>query len=265
MTVTTGSSTEDHRAEVLAEFADGIAVITINRPEARNAVTLAVSEGIAAAIDEFEARPDLSVAILTGADGTFCAGMDLKAFARGERPSIPGRGFGGITEAPPQKPLIAAVEGWALAGGCELALTADMVVAARTARFGLPEVQRGLVAAAGGLLRLPKIMPYPVAMRMALTGDPISAEEAHRFGLVAELAAEGAALDAARALARRIAANGPLAVKATKQIVARSVSWTDAEATAWMRTISEPVLTSTDAKEGARAFAERRLPVWRGI
>src|SRR5215472_3310548 len=138
-------------SSVLTEFSDGIAVITINRPESRNAVDLGVAEGIAAAIDEFETRNDLTVAILTGAGGTFCAGMDLKAFTRGERPSLPGRGFGGLTERPPTKPLIAAVEGWALAGGCELALTADLIVAARDAKFGLPEVKRGLVAAAGGL------------------------------------------------------------------------------------------------------------------
>lgn len=157
---------------VLTEFSDGVAVFTLNRPEAKNAVDLEVAEALAAAIDEFEARPDLTIVILTGAGGTFCAGMDLKAFTRGERPSLPGRGFGGITEAPPTKPLIAAVEGWALAGGCELALSADLIVAARDAKFGIPEVKRGLAAAAGGLLRLPKVLPYPIAMEMAITGDP---------------------------------------------------------------------------------------------
>ena len=250
--------------EVLTDFADGVAVITINRPEARNAVTRTVSEAIAAAIDEFEARTDLSVAILTGAGGTFCAGMDLKAFAQGELPSIPGRGFGGLTEAPPTKPILSAIEGWALAGGCELALATDIIVASRTARFGLPEVKRGLVAAAGGLLRLPKVVPYPIALRVALTGDPMTAEEAYRFGLVTELTEDGEALKVARILATRIAANGPLAVKATKQIVSGAVSWTDAEAIARMRVISDPVFASIDAKEGARAFAEKRQPVWRG-
>lgn len=251
--------------EVLTDFTDGVAVITINRPEARNAVDLAVSTGIAAAVDEFTARSDLAVAVLTGAGGCFCAGMDLKAFARGERPSIPGRGFGGLTEAPPEKPLIAAVEGWALAGGCELALAADIIVAGETAAFGLPEVTRGLVAAAGGLLRLPKIVPYPVAMRMALTGDPLTAAEALSLGLVAEVTEEGRALDTAVSLARRIAKNGPLAVRATKQIISGSVGWTDAAATARMRALAEPVFASADAKEGAAAFSERRRPTWRGV
>jgi enoyl-CoA hydratase/carnithine racemase len=155
---------------VLTDFADGVAVITLNRPEAKNAVNLDLAKALAAAIDEFEERSDLTIGILTGAGGTFCAGMDLKGFARGERPSLPGRGFAGLTESPPSKPLIAAVEGWALAGGCELALAADLIVASTDAKFGLPEVKRGLAAAAGGLLRLPKILPYQLAMEIAITG-----------------------------------------------------------------------------------------------
>ncbi|MBQ0928394.1 crotonase/enoyl-CoA hydratase family protein [Saccharopolyspora endophytica] len=249
---------------VLTEFADGVALITINRPEARNAVDRSVADGIAAAIDEFEARSDLTIAILTGAGGTFSAGMDLKAFTRGERPSIPGRGFGGLTEKPPTKPLIAAVEGWALAGGCELALSADLIVAARDAKFGLPEVKRSLVAAAGGLLRLPKTLPYQLAMQVALTGDPLAAEVAHQHGMVNALTEPGKALDEARALAARIAENGPLAVRATKQIVAGAVDWTDAEAFSRQSEIASPVFRSADAQEGARAFAEKRPPVWRG-
>ncbi|MDI2027709.1 crotonase/enoyl-CoA hydratase family protein [Saccharopolyspora sp. TS4A08] len=249
---------------VLTEFADGIAQITINRPEARNAVDRSVAEGIAAAIDEFESRGDLTAAVLTGAGGTFCAGMDLKAFTRGERPSLPGRGFGGLTEKPPTKPLIAAVEGWALAGGCELALSADLIVASRESKFGLPEVKRSLVAAAGGLLRLPKTLPYQLAMEIALTGDPITAEVAHQHGLVNKLTEPGDALAEARALAARIAANGPLAVRATKQIVAGAVTWTDEEAFARQSEIAAPVFTSADAQEGAIAFAEKRKPVWRG-
>jgi enoyl-CoA hydratase len=204
------------------------------------------------------------VGIITGAGGTFCAGMDLKAFVRGERPSIPGRGFGGITERPPGKPLIAAVEGWALAGGCELALAADMIVAARGARFGLPEVKRGLVAAGGGLLRLPKVLPYQLAMEVALTGDPLSAERAHAHGLVNVLTEPGGALAGARELAARIAPNGPLAVRASKQVMALSIGYTDADAHAGQREITEPVLASADAAEGARAFTEKRAPVWRG-
>ncbi|MFD6856381.1 crotonase/enoyl-CoA hydratase family protein [Rhodococcus sp. NPDC060090] len=249
---------------VLTEFADGVAVFTLNRPEAKNAVTLEVSEALAAAIDEFEARPDLTIGILTGAGGTFCAGMDLKAFSRGERPSIPGRGFGGITEAPPTKPLIAAVEGWALAGGCELALSADLIVASREAKFGIPEVKRGLAAAAGGLLRLPKILPYPLAMEMAITGDPLTAEVAFQHGLVNRVTEPGEALTVARELAARVAANGPLAVKATKQVVAMSAKYTDPDAFAAQRKFIDPVFASSDAQEGAKAFAEKRAPVWTG-
>lgn len=251
-------------APVLTEVADGVGVLTLNRPAAKNAVDLATTEALAAAIDEFEARDDVAVLVLTGAGGTFCAGMDLKAFARGERPRIEGRGFAGLTEAPPVKPLIAAVEGWALAGGCELALTADLVVAARDARFGIPEVKRGLFAAGGGVLRLAKALPYQRAMEMALTGDPLPAEEAHRFGLVNTLTEPGGALAGARELAARIAVNGPLGVRASKQLIAGSVGWTDRAALDAQRELADRVFGSADALEGARAFAEKRLPVWRG-
>lgn len=249
---------------VLTDCRDGIATITINRPEARNAVDKAVAEGLAAAVDELESRSDLSVGILTGAGGTFCAGMDLKAFSRGESPTVEGRGFGGVAQQPPTKPLIAAVEGWALAGGCELALSADLVVAATDAKFGLPEVKRGLVAAAGGLLRLPKTLPYQLAMEVALTGDPLTAEVAHRHGLVNSLTEPGQALEGARALASRIVSNGPLAVRATKQIVAGAVGWNDPAAFAAQAEHVAPVMRSADAQEGARAFAEKRPPVWTG-
>lgn len=249
---------------VLTEFDDGVMVITINRPQARNAVDRSVAEGIAAAVDELESRSDAVLGILTGAGGTFCAGMDLKAFSRGEVPAIEGRGFAGLTERPPSKPVVAAVEGWALAGGCELALSADLIVAARDARFGLPEVKRGLVAAAGGLLRLPKTLPYQLAMEVALTGEPLTAEVAHQHGLVNTLTEPGGALDGARALAARIAVNGPLAVRVSKQIVAGAVGWTDAEAYRAQAKLAAPVFGSADAQEGARAFAEKREPVWRG-
>lgn len=249
---------------VLTEFADGVAVITINRPEAKNAVNLEVSEGIAAAIDELESRDDLTIGILTGAGGTFCAGMDLKAFARGEQVSLPDRGFGGLTEAPPSKPLIAAVEGWALAGGCELALSADLVVAAENSKFGIPEVKRGLAAAAGGLLRLPKILPYQLAMELALTGDPLTAERAHQFGLVNRVTEPGKALDGARELAATIAANGPLAVKATKQVTSMAINYTDKDLIKKQGEYLTPVFASEDAQEGARAFAEKRAPQWKG-
>ncbi|UEA60170.1 crotonase/enoyl-CoA hydratase family protein [Gordonia otitidis] len=249
---------------VHTEFADGIAVVTIDRPDARNAVDQEVAQQLAAAMDEFERRDDITIGILTGAGETFCAGMDLKAFTRGELPSVPGRGFGGIASAPPSKPLIAAVEGWALAGGCELALSADLIVAAEDAKFGLPEVKRGLAAAAGGLLRLPKILPYQLAMEIALTGDPITAVRAHEFGLVNTLAPSDGALDAARELAGRIAANGPLAVRATKQVVSMAIRYTDPELFAAQRGILDPVFASDDAQEGARAFAEKRAPTWTG-
>lgn len=249
---------------VLTEFADGVAVITINRPEAKNAVNLEVSEGIAAAIDELESRDDLTIGILTGAGGTFCAGMDLKAFARGEQVSLPDRGFGGLTEAPPSKPLIAAVEGWALAGGCELALSADLVVAAENSKFGIPEVKRGLVAGGGGLLRLPERIPYSIAMELALTGDILPAERAHDLGLVNALTEPGAALDGAIELAERIAANGPLAVATTKRIIIESKKWTPDTMFAEQGKLMAPVFSSNDAKEGAIAFAEKRAPNWTG-
>ncbi|MEV5156452.1 crotonase/enoyl-CoA hydratase family protein [Streptomyces werraensis] len=249
---------------VITEFADGTAVITINRPKARNAVDAETARSIAAAVDELETREDIRVGILTGAGGTFCAGMDLKAFARGEVPVVAGRGFGGLVERPPTKPLIAAVEGYALAGGWELALSADLVVAAKDALFGLPEVKRGLVAAAGGLLRLPRALPYQIAMEVALTGDPLSAETAYRYGLVNRLAQPGAALEEARALAARIAVNGPLAVTATKRIVAETIGWSDADLFAHQQAVVDPVFASADAKEGALAFSEKRAPVWRG-
>ncbi|MCZ2836737.1 crotonase/enoyl-CoA hydratase family protein [Modestobacter sp. VKM Ac-2985] len=251
-------------APVLTEVTDGVGVLTLNRPAAKNAVDLATTEALAAAIDEFEARDDVAVLVLTGAGGTFCAGMDLKAFARGERPRIEGRGFAGLTEAPPAKPLIAAVEGWALAGGCELALSADLVVAARDVRFGIPEVKRGLFAAGGGVLRLAKALPYQRAMEMALTGDPLPAEEAHRFGLVNTLTEPGGALAGARELAARIVVNGPLGVRASKQLIAGSVGWTDRAALDAQRELADRVFGSADALEGARAFAEKRPPVWRG-
>jgi enoyl-CoA hydratase len=250
--------------EVLVEHRDGAAIITINRPHARNAVNRAVTDAAAAAIDELEARPDLIVGIITGAGGFFSAGMDLKAFLAGESVALEDRGMLGFTKRPPAKPLIAAVEGPALAGGCEIALACDLIVAAEDARFGLPEVKRGLVAAGGGLLRLSRRIPQAVAMELALTGDPISAGDALRYGLINAVTPKGGALDAALALARRIAANGPLAVAATREIVLSAADWTLAEGWAEQEKIYRPVFASEDAREGARAFAEKRPPVWTG-
>jgi enoyl-CoA hydratase len=250
--------------EVLVEERGGVQVITINRPQAKNAINRAVSAGMAAALAELDERADLTLGILTGAGGTFSAGMDLKAFLAGENVSIEGKGLGGITLAPPRKPLIAAVEGWALAGGCEVALACDLIVAAEDARFGIPEVKRALVAAAGGLLRLPRRIPPAIAMEMALTGDPMSAADAHRHGLVNRLTPPGGALEGALELAARIAGNGPLALAATKRILAEAPDWTMAEAWERQGAIVRPIMASEDAKEGARAFAEKRPPVWRG-
>jgi enoyl-CoA hydratase len=241
-----------------------VLVVTINRPEARNAITRAVAEAIADAMDTLDGEPDIRVGILTGAQGTFCAGMDLKAFVRGENPYVQGRGFAGLAFAPPRKPLIAAVEGWALAGGCEIVLSCDLVVAAETAKFGIPEVKRGLAAAAGGLFRLPLRIPYHVAMELVLTGDPVEAPRAYELGLVNKLTPAGGALDAALEFATRIAANGPMAVIASKEVVRHAHGWSDEEAQRAQDDIVRPVMTSDDAKEGARAFAEKRPPVWRG-
>ncbi|GAB3293739.1 crotonase/enoyl-CoA hydratase family protein [Epidermidibacterium keratini] len=249
---------------VKVDVQDGVGVITLNRPEAKNAVNLEVAQGVADAVDKLEADNSVVALIITGAGGTFCSGMDLKAFARGERPSIPGRGFAGLTEYQLSKPLIAAVEGYALAGGCELALASDIIVAAQTAQFGIPEVKRGLVAAAGGVLKLAKTMPYGAAMELALTGDFIKAERARELGLVTQVTDEGKALDGALELAKRIAQNGPLAVKASKELVSMSIKWVDKDLLEAQKAIIDPVFKSKDAIEGATAFAEKRSPNWTG-
>ncbi|TDQ55086.1 crotonase/enoyl-CoA hydratase family protein [Actinorugispora endophytica] len=250
--------------EVLYEARDGVAVITINRPGSRNAVNAAVAAGIAEALDDLDARADLAVGVVTGAGGTFCAGMDLKAFLRGELPVAEGRGFGGLTQRPPRKPLIAAVEGYALAGGFEIVLACDLVVAAEDARFGIPEVKRGLVAAAGGLLRLQHRIPRNIAMEFALTGDFVAAPRAAELGLVNQVTPGGGALDGALALAARIAPNAPMAVAVSKRVIAESGDWPSGEMWERQDEITGPVFTSRDAMEGAAAFAERRSPVWRG-
>ena len=248
---------------VLTEVRGPVLIITMNRPEAKNAANKELAEGVAAALDRLESDDSLYVGIITGAGGTFCSGMDLKGFLRGESPSIPGRGFAGLTEAPPKKPLIAAVDGYALAGGMEVALACDMIVANSKAKFGIPEAKRGLAAAAGGLIRLPRQMPYRVAMELALTGDFMDAERGYALGIVNRLT-DGPALDAALELASAIGANGPLAVKASKQVIAESRLWTDEEMWAKQQAIVGAVFTSSDAREGAAAFAEKRAPNWTG-
>ena len=258
-------STEEAASEpeVLVEQRDRILIITINRPKAKNAVNSAVAHGLADAVDRLDSDPRLSVGILTGAGGTFCAGMDLKAFARGEVPIVEGRGMG-FTERPPVKPLIAAVEGYALAGGTELALATDLIVASRDASFGIPEVKRGLVAGGGGLLRLPTRIPPAIAMELALTGEAFTAERAHALGMVNVLAEPGGALDAAIELAERITVNGPLAVAATKRIIVESRGWSPDTMFGEQNKILMPVFSSNDAREGAIAFAEKRPARWTG-
>ena len=250
--------------EVLTETRDGVLVITINRPEAKNSVNAAVASGVAAALDELDADDDLRVGVLTGAGGTVCAGMDLKAFLQGESPIVEGRGLAGVTQQPPRKPLIAAVEGWALAGGFEVMLACDLVVASEAARFGVPEVKRGLVAGAGAALRLPERVPLPIALELLLTGDPIDARRAAELGLVNRVTAEGAALDGALELAGTIAANGPLAVAVTRQIARGSRDWATEEGWTRQDELMGPVFVSEDAQEGVQAFAEKRQPVWKG-
>ncbi len=249
---------------VLVEVNDGVMTVTLNRPKAKNAANKALSEGVAAAMDELDSNDEIRVAILTGAGGTFCAGMDLKAFVSGEMPMVEGRGFAGLTEAPPAKPLIAAVEGFALAGGLELMISCDLVVAADNAKFGIPEVKRGLAAAAGGLMRLPRQVPPRIAMEMALTGDFIDAAKAAEVGLVNRVVPAGTALEAARELAATICANGPLAVKVSKQVITQSGEWSSEEMWQKQQDIVMPIFASEDAIEGATAFAEKRAPNWKG-
>jgi enoyl-CoA hydratase len=249
---------------VLTEVEGGVAVITINRPEARNAVNGAVAKGMASALDELDARKDVSVLVLTGAGGTFSAGMDLKGFLTGDNPIAEGRGFGGIVERPPAKPIIAAVEGYALAGGFELALACDLIVASSAAKFGLPEVKRGLVAGAGGLLRLPLRIPYHAAMELALSGDHYPTSRLAELGLVNRVTEPGEALAVARELAAKIAENAPLALAATKRVIVESPDWRSEEQFARQGDIINPVFVSKDAMEGAASFAEKRRPEWSG-
>ena len=249
---------------ILTERRDGVLVITINRPDQRNAINGAVAEGIGSALDELDSDDELRVGVLTGAGGYFSAGMDLKAFMRGESPYVGDRGFAGITQRASRKPLIAAVEGFAVAGGFEVAISCDLLVASREARFGIPEVKRSLVAAGGALLRLPRRIPYHVAMEMALTGEPIGAERAAELGIVNRIAEPGQALEAALELAAEIVRNAPLALIASKQIIQEAPEWSADEMWQKQGEISGPVFTSEDAREGATAFAEKREPVWRG-
>ena len=250
--------------EVLTERRDGVLLITINRPDARNAVNGAVSQGIADALDDLDGSDDVAVAVITGAGKGFSAGMDLKAFVAGEPVTLGERGFAGIVRRPPRKPVIAAIEGFAMAGGLEMALACDLIVAARGARLGFPEVKRSLVARGGAILRLPQRVGHGAAMEMLLTGDPVDAERGHEIGLVDRLAEPGEALDTALELAARIAANGPLALQATKDALTAQRDWRADEFWEKQAEVTDHVFASNDAREGATAFAEKRDPVWTG-
>ncbi len=250
-------------SEALTEVRDGVLIVTLNRPEAKNAVNRALAEAVAAAMDRLDADDELRVGIITGAGGTFCSGMDLKAFLTGELPSIKGRGFAGLTEAPPKKPLIAAVDGYALAGGFEIMLSCDLVVANKDAKFGIPEAKRGLAAAAGGLVRLPRQISPRLAMELALTGDFISAQRAYDIGLINRVT-DTVALDAALELAASITANGPLAVARSKQVIVESRDWSEGEMWSKQTEVLGNLFMSEDAREGAAAFAQKRKPEWKG-
>jgi enoyl-CoA hydratase len=249
---------------VLTERRGNVLLITLNRPEVRNAVNAALAEGVGNALEELDADDSLSVGVLTGAGGFFCAGMDLGAFVKGESPWFGDRGFAGIAQRSARKPLIAAIEGFAVAGGMEIALACDLIVAAKGAKMGIPEAKRSLVAAGGALLRLPRRMPYHVVMELALTGDAVPAERFHELGVVNSLAEPGSAVEVALELAERVAKNGPLALIASKRILQEQFDWSSAEMWEKQGAITGPVFTSEDAKEGASAFKEKREPVWKG-
>ena len=251
-------------AAVLTEVHGKVMVITLNRPDAMNAVNADLAQQLAAALDSLDEDPNVSVGVLTGNGRGFSAGMDLKDFAEGRFPNVEGRGFGGITEAPPKKPLIAAVEGFALAGGLELALSCDLIVSSEGAMFGIPEAGVGLFAGAGGLLRLPRVLPYAVAMRMALTAKPIAAEQAFEYGMVTELAPKGEALAKAIELAEQIAKNAPLALIASKALLRDMQGRTEDEFWEHQKEHFNLVFGSEDGVEGATAFAEKRAPNWQG-
>jgi enoyl-CoA hydratase/carnithine racemase len=255
---------DDDVPVVLSERRGEVLLITLNRPEVRNAVNAALAAGVAGALDELDEDDSLSVGVLTGAGGFFCAGMDLGAFVKGESPWYGDRGFAGIAQRASRKPLIAAIERFAVAGGMEIALACDLIVAAKGAKLGIPEVKRSIVAAGGALLRLPRRMPYHVVMELALTGDPQPAERFHELGLVNRLSEPGEALELALELAQALGRNGPLALIASKRILQEQFDWSSSEMWERQRAIAGPVMASEDAREGATAFKEKRDPVWRG-
>lgn len=248
---------------VLTEVRGHVLVITINRPEARNAFDAASAQALEAAVDRLDAEDDLFVGVITGGGGHFSAGADLKAAARGERAATRRGGFGMFAK-PPRKPVIAAVEGFAVGGGFELCLSCDLIVAARTAQFGLPEVRHNVVAIGGGLFRLPRRMPYHLVMELALTGEFRDADYFHRLGVVNRVVETGQALEAALDWAQALLVNGPTALAASKEIVRHAGDWTDEEAWTAQMAYARVALESEDRREGLAAFAEKRKPVWKG-
>jgi enoyl-CoA hydratase len=250
---------------VLVEERGSVLLITLNRPDQRNAIDFDTAEGIGNALDRLDEEDGLFVGVITGAGKGFCAGMDLKAFASGgKRPWAGDRGFAGIVRKPSRKPMIAALEGFAVAGGFEIALACDLIVAARGTKLGVPEVKRGLVAAGGALRRLPQRLPRELATELILTGELITADRAYELGAISRLTEPGEALDAALELAETISANGPLALVASKEVLDKQDDWTIEEFWTNQDEITPPVFASEDAQEGALAFAEKRDPVWKG-
>lgn len=250
---------------VLTERRDRVLLITLNRPDQRNAVNAALAAGIGAALDELDGADDLVLGVVTGAGAGFCAGMDLKAFVGGESPYVEGRGFAGITQRASRKPLIAAVEGFAVGGGFEIVLACDLVVASRTATFGLPEVKRGLIPTCGGLFRGPRALPLNVAREMMLTGDSIDAERGHALGLVNTVTEPGGALDGALALAARICACGPNVVRISMQAIDEVVAADDGDDWDATARATHAMVAAPDKDEGMRAFFEKRTPNWEAV
>ncbi len=246
--------------EVLSEVRGRVLLITLNRPDARNAVDSALAQGLLAAVERLDEDKGLTAGVLSGAGRGFCSGMDLKAFAKDGFP----RGFERLLARESKKPLIAAIEGFALAGGLEVALTCDLLVAARGAKLGIPEVSVGLFAAGGALIRLPRLLPYGVAMEMALTAQPILAEQAHAYGLVARLCEPGETVERALELAEAISKNAPLAVSVSKQVIRATQGRTEAELWEYQKPLGASVIGSKDAKEGPLAFIQKRAPNWQG-